>query len=278
MCNLIVLRVENKVIKIYERLDVIVKFVDLSITLENDLPGEPEITRPKISYKTHKETLGAFPAVTKGVITVDDVPEGLGYGDEMIMAGGHATTHVDAPWHYRPTMNKGQKAWTIDEVPVEWFYGHGVCIDFSDKPDGYMVSAKDFEEALKKIDYELKPGDIVLVHTGAKFGTEEYTLTGCGMGKEATLWLTDRGVRVCGTDAWGWDPPMIYQAKEFEKTKNRDAIWQGHRAGLEVAYCHIEKLTNLDKLPPYGFTVCCFPVKVKGGSAGWTRAVAIFND
>ena len=256
------------------------KMIDLSVLLENDNPSDYKGTSPIIKHISHKDTVPMYPALTNNAVTIEDAPEGMGYADELITAGGHSGTHVDAPWHYRPTMNKGEKAWTIDEVPIEWFIGPGVMIDFSDKPDGYLVKAKDFEKAFKKINYELKPGDIVLVHTSAaaKFGTDEYVTAGCGMGKEATLWLTDRGVRVCGTDAWGWDIPFVYQAKEFAKTKDRDAIWEGHRAGLEVAYCHLEKLTNLDKLPPFGFTICCFPIKVKGGSAGWTRAVALFND
>ncbi|MCA4920242.1 MAG: cyclase family protein, partial [Roseomonas sp.] len=55
-------------------------------------------------------------------------------------------------------------------------------------------------------------------------------------------------------------------------------IWEGHRAGRQIGYCHIEKLSNLDKLPPSGFTISCLPVKVYRGSAGWTRAVAIFDE
>ena len=31
-------------------------------------------------------------------------------------------------------------------------------------------------------------------------------------------------------------------------------------------------------LPATGFTIACFPVKIRGASAGWTRAVAIFDD
>ncbi|MET0698724.1 MAG: cyclase family protein, partial [Mycobacterium sp.] len=53
--------------------------------------------------------------------------------------------------------------------------------------------------------------------------------------------------------------------------------WEGHRAGREIGYCHIEKLHNLEVLPSTGFQVSCFPVKVHAGSAGWTRAVAIFD-
>lgn len=35
---------------------------------------------------------------------------------------------------------------------------------------------------------------------------------------------------------------------------------------------------NLESLPPNGFEVACFPVKVHAASAGWTRAVALFDD
>ncbi|MDB5532492.1 MAG: cyclase, partial [Hyphomicrobiales bacterium] len=100
----------------------------------------------------------------------------------------------------------------------------------------------------------------------------------CGMGREATLYLTSRGVRVTGTDAWSWDAPFGYTAKRYAETKDPSIIWEGHKAGREIGYCHIEKLHNLETLPPHGFTVACFPVKVKAASAGWTRAVAIFED
>jgi hypothetical protein len=52
-------------------------------------------------------------------------------------------------------------------------------------------------------------------------------------------------------------------------------IWEGHEAGREIGYCHPEKRHNLEVLPPTGFRVCCFPVKVR---AGWTRAVAFVED
>jgi kynurenine formamidase len=46
---------------------------------------------------------------------------------------------------------------------------------------------------------------------------------------------------------------------------------------MEIGYSHLEKLLNLDSLPAKGFTVCCFPVKIKAASAGWTRAVVILD-
>ena len=98
------------------------------------------------------------------------------------------------------------------------------------------------------------------------------------MGREATLRLLDAGVRLTGIDGWSWDAPFGETAKEFAKSGDTSKIWEGHKAGLEVGYCHLEKLHNLESLPPTGFMVCCFPFKIRAASAGWTRAVAIFDD
>ena len=54
-------------------------------------------------------------------------------------------------------------------------------------------------------------------------------------------------------------------------------IWEGHKSGREIGYCHIEKLHNLEKLPSKGFSISCFPVKIRAASAGWTRAIAILD-
>lgn len=43
-------------------------------------------------------------------------------------------------------------------------------------------------------------------------------------------------------------------------------------------YCHMEKMAALETLPASGFEVVCFPVKVKGASAGWCRPVALIRD
>jgi kynurenine formamidase len=100
---------------------------------------------------------------------------------------------------------------------------------------------------------------------------------GIGMGREATLYLTSRGVRVTGIDAWGWDAPFVHTLDVWKKNSDPSIIWQGHKAGREIPYCHMEKLTNLEQLPPHGFTVVCFPAKIKGASGGWTRAVALID-
>ena len=40
----------------------------------------------------------------------------------------------------------------------------------------------------------------------------------------------------------------------------------------------IKKLANLESLPASGFQVSCFPYKIKHASAGFVRAVAIFEE
>ena len=88
--------------------------------------------------------------------------------------------------------------------------------------------------------------------------------------------MLDAGVKVVGTDAWSWDCPLSIVAKQFEKTGDSSLIWEGHFAGIEKEYYHMEKLANLDQLPATGFKVACFPIKIKDASAGWCRTVAIF--
>jgi kynurenine formamidase len=187
---------------------------------------------------------------------------------------------VDAPWHYYPTCGE-QPARTIDQMPLEWFYGDGVVLDFRHKERGGLISPADVEAALAKIGYALKPYDIVLIQTGADkwWGQPEYFHAGAGMTAETTRRLIGQGIRTMGIDAWGWDQPFWAMKERFQATGDPTVIWEAHRVGRDLEYCHIEKLANLDTLPrPFGFKVACFPVKLAGGSAGWTRVVAIFED
>ncbi|WP_130870091.1 cyclase family protein [Intestinimonas massiliensis (ex Afouda et al. 2020)] len=254
------------------------KIIDLSIPIEDGLPSDPPIQIPKIQYCNHKDTAEQMAGFFKGC-TVADLPDGNGWGIEFLQVCTHSGTHVDAPYHYYPTMNGGEKAWTIDEVPLDWFVGDGVVMDFHDKPDGYKITAKDVEEYFEKIGYTLKEGDIVLLRTDAddRWGKPEYLVAGAGMSYEATMWLLNRGVHVVGTDGWSWDVPLPFEGAEFEKNHDASIIWEAHRVGRDKAYCHIEKLTNLDQLPVTGFKVSCFPVSIKAASAGWSRVVAFVD-
>ena len=247
------------------------KIIDLSIPVEDGLPSDPPPQVPHVEFLRHKDTAKIMTTYFNGGISVDDLPEGNGWAIENV--------HLDAPYHFYPTMNNGEPAWTIDEVPLEWCIGNGVKIDFRDKPDGYKITAADLEEYFSKAGYTPKEGDIVLLQTGADqhWGSAKYLTAGAGMSAEATEWLIDHGVKVMGTDGWSWDVPLPIEAEEFAKSGDTSIIWEAHRVGRRKAYCHLEKLTNLDQLPFTGYQVHCLPVNVKGASAGWCRAVAILN-
>lgn len=253
------------------------RIVDLSITLDPDVITDPPFMRPTIERKGHRETVGEIHGLFPG-LAPEAMAGGKGFAaSETLTLTTHNGTHLDAPWHYHPTMDGGVPAMTIDDVPLDWCFRPGVKLDLRHLPDGHVVTAAEVEAELARIGHDLQPLDIVLVNTraGSRIGQDDYLAVGIGMGREATLYLTGRGVRVTGIDAWSWDAPFPSVAKRVAETGDTSLIWEGHKAGREIGYCHMEKLANLESLPPHGFTVACFPVKVKSGSAGWTRAVAI---
>src|SRR5213079_2862714 len=117
--------------------------------------------------------------------------------------------------------------------------------------------------------------EIVVVNTraGAAYGKPDYVSAGCGIGRDATLYLLQRGVRLTVTDGWSWDAPFVHTKEKYAATGDPGLIWEGHKAGREIGYCHLEKLHNLEALPPNGFVVSCFPVKIRDASAGWKGAI-----
>jgi len=255
------------------------RIVDLSIYLENDVVSDPEVFRPKIEYIDHKmsvpELAGFFPGLQPS-----DLPDGEAWAIERIELITHNGTHLDAPYHFASTMNKGERAITIDEVPLDWCFQPGVKLDFTRFDDGYVATADDVEAELARMGHVLSPLEIVVVNTsaGKRYGQHDYITAGCGMGYDATMFLLERGVRLTGTDGWSWDAPFVYTKEKYLETGDASLIWEGHKAGRDIGYCHLEKLHNLEALPPAGFTIACFPMKIRAASAGWTRAVAIFEE
>jgi kynurenine formamidase len=258
------------------------RFIDLSVPLmnpENGVAADPPGMIPAIDYTHHKAGALQMAAMFPGLKPAD-LPDAEGWAVETLRITTHNGTHMDAPWHFASTMDKGKPAMCIDEVPLEWCFGPGVRLDFRAKPDGHVLTAAELQGEFERIEYELRPFDIVLVNTsaGEGYGRAGYLERGCGLGREATLWLLKRGVRVVGTDAWSWDAPFSFTRRRFDENHDPSIIWEGHKAGREIGYCQMEKLANLHLLPPTGFLVSCFPFKIKGASAGFTRAVALFTE
>lgn len=253
------------------------RIVDLSKTIEFN-KQDPWYMRIKVRHKSHQQSQGLirfFIGLPRRLF-----PKGfVGWADDRIeQMGVHAATHIDAPWHYGPT-SEGRKAKTIDEIPLEWCFGDGVLIDMSHKEDNDPITVEDLKTEIAGTGVSLKPGDIVLIRTGrdAFIGSAEYPHRGTGMSRAATEWLIDQGIKVMGIDAWGWDVPLMQQARKAKETGDSELFWEGHTIGLEKEYCHIEQLVNLSSLPPSGFKVAVFPLKIKAASAAPARVVAIFD-
>jgi kynurenine formamidase len=255
------------------------RLIDISVPLQAGIASDPPGMEPEIDYLDHRQTAAEVCRFFPG-LTPEDLPGGEGWAIERLRVVTHNGTHLDAPWHFHSTMNRGERAITIDQVPLEWCFSRAVKLDFRGFADGYVASAADVEAELARIGHELAPLDIVVVNTaaGAAYGQQDYVAKGCGMGRETTLFLLERGVRVTGTDGWSWDAPFVHTKERYARTRDASLIWEGHRAGMEIGYCHLEKLHNLEALPATGFMVSCFPFSIKGASAGFTRAVAIIEE
>jgi len=253
------------------------KLVDLSVTLENDRKWAPWWARNSIKYQDHR--FGRRVIRLLFGIRPRQLRTELGWANEVIKLSTHGTTHVDAPWHYGP-LSAGEPAATIDQLPLERFFGPGIVLDMRHVDAQAAISVEQVEAALGKIEHTLSAGDIVLIQTGNDrlIGSAEYFSAGPGVSAEATHWLIDRGVRLMGIDSWGWDQPLATQAKLARQTGRDDLFWSAHFVGTEKEYCHMERLANLAALPPKGFQICAFPLKVKGGSAGPARVVAMLHE
>jgi kynurenine formamidase len=250
------------------------RIIDLSVWLDNEAK---EPFPPKIEYETHDQ--GAEQAAQLLGLKSSDFPNSEAWAVETVTLTTHTGTHVDAPWHYSST-TAGEPSRKIDELPLEWFYGNGILFDFSDKEAGYEIQVSDLEKQLGDMNYELEPYDIVLIRTDADkmFYDHKYASIHAGVSAEATRWLIEKGIKVMGTDGWGWDIPLYTQAEDYKQNPRDGVLWAAHFVGKEMEYCQIEKLANLELLPRrFGFKVAVFPVKVKGASAGWARPVAIFE-
>ncbi len=92
------------------------------------------------------------------------------------------------------------------------------------------------------------------------------------MDRESTLFFTEKGVRVVGIDAWSWDRPLPFLAQEFKETGDPKVIWEAHFAGIEIGYCHMEKMANLAGIGrSSGVYSLLLSREDQRASAGWVR-------
>jgi cyclase len=205
-------------------------------------------------------------------------PDGEFLSNDFLSLTTHTGTHVDAPAHYGSGGPAGPLR-TIDQMPLEWFFAPAVVLDVRDVPVG-TVGVDRVRQELDRVGYAPRPLDIVLLNTGADrlVGTPKYFTDFVGLDGPAIQYLLELGVRVVGTDAFSLDAPFPHIIEAYQRTGDRSLLWPAHVAGRTTEFCQIERMANLSALPqPHGFTVSCFPVKIAGAGAGWSRAVALLD-
>ncbi|GLK72815.1 cyclase family protein [Ancylobacter dichloromethanicus] len=254
------------------------RIVDLSKEIAEN-PQDPFFMRVKVKHHPHGRA--------RWLVRLLGLPFRLfpldfdGWADDTITRMGvHATTHIDAPWHYGPTDAEGGRLPTIEQMPLELGFGPGVVFDMSHKGDGEEIAIADLEASLAASGASIGPGTIALIRTGRdRFqGQRDYWKLGTGMSVAATEWLIDHGVKVMGIDQWGWDVPFHHQIRRSREQGNSRLFWAGHLVGRRKPFWHMEQLRGLDLLPTHGFDLAVFPLRLKGASAAPARVVAFLYD
>jgi kynurenine formamidase len=226
------------------------RLVDLSIGIENQMPAHALFPSPIVlPYKSHEQ------ARAQGL---GDPGDPFTYSVNYISMLEHVGTHVDAPVHL------GEGGASIDDCPLEWFAGTGVCLDLGHVPDLGDIDVADLERAEEAAGVTVA-GHVVLLYTGfhARHWPERSVVTSnAGLTAAATHWLADRGSKVHGVEGPSTD-------------KAGTTGFPSHRVCRDRGMVHYEWLTNLDQLLGAGeFRFTGYPLRIVGGTGSPVRAVA----
>lgn len=263
------------------------KIVDLSLPIDEKAF---EVHKVDIERVTHKAGVEKFNRLLSGktlmgrlsyalgrrIVKKEELPDEEFLSLEIVHAPVHIGTHLDYSFHYG-SKSEGRASKTAEEIPLEWCYSDGVKLTLTHKKPNESITAADLEKALHDAGHQLKPLDIVLLHTGADklYGGPEYFSDYPGVDTSAIDYLLDRGIKIFGVDTMGIDRPYRFMLSEFLKAKDPSKLYPAHFYGRKREFIHIERLANLESLPVSGFKVICFPVKIKCTGAAWARVVAI---
>lgn len=265
------------------------KIIDLSLPIDDKAF---EVHKVEIERVSHKAGVEKFNRVIMGktlagkikyalgqrIVKKEDLPDEEFLSLEIVHSPVHIGTHLDYSFHYG-SKSEGRPAKTADEITLEWCYQDAVKLDLTFKKPNETINSSDIENALFKINYKLKPLDIVLLHTGADklYGGPKYFSDYPGVDVSAIDFLLDKGIKIFGVDTMGIDRPYRFMLKEFLEKKDVKALYPAHFYGRKREFIHIERLANLEKLPASGFKIICFPIRIKTTGAAWARVVGILD-
>lgn len=229
-----------------------VKIVDLSVALFHRAPSNP----------------GQPPIIVGTWITYEEALKRPGriQGNEVMYFSmcDHSGTHIDAPRHFNP------KGVGIDEYPLENCYVRAICLDFRHIPARGEIGPDELEKAVAAARVTVPKGGSVLLCTGhhdRTYGTQAYFTENSGLNVEGTEWIAKQGAVTFGIDCYRPSP---------EHANLNDKV---HKACADLGITHIEGLCNLESVIDCGeFQFIGLPLKIKNGTGGPMRAVALIED
>jgi kynurenine formamidase len=210
----------------------------------------------------------------------------------MIMAADHAGTHVDALCHQAENMqmfggmavsaaNQGPGGLGIlsaESLPP--MICRGVLIDLVEArgdrlPPRYLVERDELAAAAERQGVAVRPGDVLLVHTGwgAAWQDPDY-ISGGGMARSSGEWAAEHEVYAVGADNMSWDLPGYVDPVLGHSLPNHTILLV--RAGILM----FENLL-LEELAATGvreFIFISLPLKLVGATGSPTRPVAIITQ
>lgn len=228
------------------------RLVDLSQEIYQGMGVYPGHLKTVVwDHATHEETVSRFEG-------------GFSFHSQGLMMCDHGPTHVDAICHLDPA----EDAPSIDQMPLDTFFGPAICLDVSNVSPPTYITPADLERALEASGQELRPGDALLLRTGAferHAGTPEYCSDYTGLDEDSANWLDARGVKIFGVDSPSPDNPI-------------SRTYPVHMMCRAKHITHYENLANLDVVTGTRFTFAGFPLRIRGGTGSPVRAVAIVEE
>ncbi len=210
-------------------------------------------------------------------VAVGHMEGGYYYESYQIATAEHGGTHLDAPVHF----SEGKHS--TEEIPLERLVGPANVIDVSEKAlvdADYLVTVDDIT-SWEQTHGELADNTILLVRTG--YGrywpnAEQYLGTSLrgpegvanlhfpGLHPNAAQWLVDNR----NIDAFGIDTASI----DYGQSSTYDTHQRLFAANIPA----FENVANMDQLPATGAVVIALPMKIKNGSGGPLRIIAVVPE
>jgi kynurenine formamidase len=184
-----------------------------------------------------------------------------GFEAHNLLISEHCGTHTDAVFEY------DEEGPHLDESPLAYWYGPGVCLDVSSVQFPEYITAEVLEAAYAASGLEIRRGDIALLHTGhgdKVFPTLRYAEEYPGLTTDGAEWLASKGVVNIGVDNLAID-------------HSDDAEFSAHQVCKRYGIVNTESLTNLDKVANRRFFYVGVPLNIREGTGSPIRAMAMLG-